>query len=85
MLLNKRKDAGAKDVAVDLPVDGIIAMLVKNLPFFHLDCNRWFIARFDVQQLGVISFEFRKLQRFWKLLEKIFSMALVPFLYLLQW
>ena len=40
MLLNKRKDAGAKDVAVDLPVDGIIAMLVKNLPFFHLDCNR---------------------------------------------
>ena len=31
MLLNKRKNAGAQDMAVDLPVDGIIAMLAKKI------------------------------------------------------
>ena len=49
MLLNKRKDAGAQDVAVDLPVDGIIAMLAKKSAISHLDCSGLFIARFDVQ------------------------------------
>ena len=39
MLLDKRKDAGAQDVAVDLPVDGLIAMLAKNSPLSHLDCS----------------------------------------------
>ena len=39
MLLDKMKDAGAQDQAVDLLVDGIIAMLAKNLPLSHLDCN----------------------------------------------
>ena len=33
MLLDKRKDAGAQDVDVDLPVDGIIAMLEKICHF----------------------------------------------------
>ena len=39
MLLNNRKDAGAQDVAVDLPIDGVIAMLAKKSATSHLDCN----------------------------------------------
>ena len=33
MLLDKMKDASAQDEAVDLSVDGIIAMLAKNCHF----------------------------------------------------
>ena len=39
MLLDKRKDAGAQDVAVDLPIDGVIAMLAKKTTLSHLDCS----------------------------------------------
>ena len=79
MLLVEENNVGAQDLAIDLPIDGVICHCGKNPPLCHLDCIGWFIAYFDVQLFSVILFDFKKLQQFWKLLEKIFPMALVPF------
>ena len=40
MLLDKMKDAGAQDEAVDLPVDGIIAMPAKKSAIFSSGLQR---------------------------------------------
>ena len=79
MLLNEGNDVGAKDMAVDLPIDRVIRNGRKNPPLCHVDCIGCFIACFDVRLLGVFLFDFKKPQEFQKLLEKIFLMALVPF------
>ena len=79
MLLVEGNNVGAQDLAIDLAIDGVTFHCGKNPPLCHLDCIGWFIAYFDVQLFSVILFDFKKLQQFWKLLEKIFPMALVPF------
>ena len=79
MLLNEGNDVGAKDMAVDLPIDRVIRNGRKNTPLCHVDCIGCFIACFDVRLLGVFLFDFKKPHEFLKLLEKIFLMALVPF------
>ena len=64
MLLDEGNDKGAQDLAVDLPVDGIICHDGKNPPLGHLDCISWFIGCFDVQLLSVILFDFKEPQQF---------------------
>ena len=54
MLLNEGNDAGAKDLAVDFPIDCVIRNGRKNPPLCHVDCIGCFIACFDVRLLGVI-------------------------------
>ena len=39
MLLNERNDVGAKDSAVDLPIDRVIRNGGKNTPLCHVDCT----------------------------------------------
>ena len=53
MLLNEGNDVGAKDMAVDLPIDRVIRNGRKNPPLCHVDCIGCFIACFDVRLLGV--------------------------------
>ena len=53
MLLNDGKDVGAKDLAVDLPIDCVICVGRKKSPICHVDCIGCFIACFDVRLLGV--------------------------------
>ena len=60
MLVVEGNNVGAQDLAIDLPIDGVICYRGKNPPLFHLDCIGWFIAYFDVQLLNVILFDFKK-------------------------
>ena len=78
-MLDKEEHSGAQDFAVDLRIDRVIYHGGKNPPLCHSDCIGRFIVLFDVQLLCVILFDFKKLQGFRKLLEKIFPRALVPF------
>ena len=64
MLLNEGNDVGAKDLAVDLPIDRVICNGRKNPPLCHVDCIGCFIACFDVRLLGVLLFDFKKPQKF---------------------
>ena len=80
MLLNERNDVSAKDSAVDLSIDRVIRNGRKNTPLCHVDCIGCFIACFDVRLLRLSLFDFNQPHEFYKLLERIFLMALVPFL-----
>ena len=79
MVLDKKKHSGAQDMALDLQIGRVISYGGKNPPLCDLDCIGRFIVLFVVQLLCLISVDFKKLQGFQKLLEKIFPMALVPF------
>ena len=63
MLLNEGNDVGAKDLAVDLPIDRDIRNGRKNPPLCHVDCIGCFIACLDIRLLGVYSFDFKKTTR----------------------
>ena len=84
MVLDKEKHSGAQDMALDLQIGRVISYGGKNPPLCDLDCIGGFIVLFVVQLLCLISFHFKKQQGLKKLLEKVFSMALVPF-FLLIW
>jgi len=57
MLLNEGNDVGAKDLAVDLPIDREIRNGKKKSVTLSRGLH-WLFACFDIRLLGVYSFDF---------------------------
>ena len=61
LVLDKGKNSGAHDLAIDLQIDRVICHGGKNPPLCDLDCIGRFMVLFDVQLLCLILFNFKKL------------------------